>query len=81
MTDIDPHKLFETLGELKQAMKTAAEQREEMMKSIKELRADQETQKIEHAKLVNRGIGLLVGVGAAAGTAGSAVKGLLFSGG
>lgn len=81
MTDIDTNRLWEKLGEMSAAMKTAAAQREEMMADIKALRAEQIRQRQDHDKLVNRGYGVLLGVGTAAGGVGAAVKSMFFSGG
>lgn len=81
MTDIDQARLWETLGELRQSMRTAAVQREEMIGEIKALRAAQEQQRRDHDRLINRGYGAIVGVGAVAGSVGAAIKSLLFTGG
>lgn len=81
MSDLDPNRIWEKLGEMSAALKTAAAQREEMMADIKALRAEQIRQRQDHERLVNRGAGLLLGVGAAAGGAGAAIKSLFFSGG
>ncbi len=81
MTDIDQARLWETLGELRQSSRTAAVQREEMIGEIKALRAAQEQQRRDHDRLINRGYGAIVGVGAVAGSVGAAIKSLLFTGG
>jgi len=81
MTDIDQARLWETLGELRQSMRTAAVQREEMISEIKALRATQDQQRRDHDRLINRGYGAIVGVGAVAGSVGAAIKSLLFTGG
>jgi hypothetical protein len=81
MTEIDEARLWETLGELRQSSRAAAAQREEMIGEIKALRAAQEQQRRDHDRLINRGYGAIVGIGAVAGSVGAAVKSLLFTGG
>lgn len=81
MTDIDQTRLWHTLGTLEAAARTAAEQRQQVMDELRALRAEQEAQRRDHERLVNRGYGALLGVGAIAGSVGATLKGLLFPGG
>lgn len=77
---LDTQRLWTTLGELRESARTAAAQREEMMEEIKALRAEQQSQRRDHERLINRGYGVVLGVGALAGSAGAAIKSILWSG-
>lgn len=79
--DVSDARLWQTLGELRQAMRTAQVQREEMMAEIRALRAGQEAQRREHDRLVNRGYGVVLGIGLLAGSAGAAIKSFFTGGG
>lgn len=76
---IDQQRLWQTLGELREGMRQAAKQREELMGEVKALRADQERQRRDHDRLVNRGYGVVLGLGLLAGSAGAAIKSMLWS--
>lgn len=80
MSDLDQTRLWETLGELREAARQAATQREELMAELKSLRAEQQAQRRDHERLINRGYGVVLGVGALAGSAGAAIKSILWSG-
>jgi hypothetical protein len=77
---IDTQRLWQTLGQLQEAARQAAEQREHLMQEMRALRAAQDAQRRDHDRLVNRGYGAICAIGAIAGSAGAAVKTLLFSG-
>lgn len=80
MSDLDQTRLWQTLGELREAARQAAAQREELMTELKSLRAEQQAQRRDHERLINRGYGVVLGVGALAGSAGAAIKSILWSG-
>lgn len=79
-TDIDTDRLWRALGNLEAAARNADTQRAELIGEIKQLRAEQERQRRDHDRLVNRGYGAIVGVGAVAGSVGAAIKTLLTGG-
>ena len=81
MSDIDQHRLWQTLGELREGMRVAAAQREELMLEVKALRLDQQAQRRDHDRLVNRGYGVVLGIGLLAGSAGAAIKSFFVGGG
>lgn len=72
--DIDVERLWPTLGELRAAADHAKTQRAELIAKVERLTEAQARQRVDHDKLVNRGLGLLIGVGAVAGTAGAAMS-------
>lgn len=78
--DIDTDRLWRALGNLEAAARNADAQRAELIGEIKQLRAEQERQRRDHDRLVNRGYGAIVGVGAVAGSVGAAIKTLLTGG-
>ena len=78
---IDPQRLWQTLGTLQEAARVASEHRQQLMDEVRALRAEQTAQRRDHERLVNRGYGAIVGVGAVAGSIGATLKSLLFSGG
>jgi hypothetical protein len=78
--DIDTDRLWRALGNLEAAARNADAQRAELIGEIRQLRVEQERQRRDHDRLVNRGYGVLLGVGAIAGSVGAAVKSM-FTGG
>lgn len=74
MSEIDAERLWRTLGSLESEAKAARAQRAELIEKIEALRAEQERQRRDHERLVNRGYGALLGVGAIGGSIGAALK-------
>lgn len=74
MSEIDAERLWRTLGGLENEAKAARVQRAELIEKIESLRAEQEQQRRDHERLVNRGYGALLGVGAIGGSIGAAIK-------
>lgn len=74
MSDIDTERLWRTLGSLEAEAKVAREQRAELIRKIEAVSEAQSLQRRDHDRLVNRGYGAILGIGALAGSVGAAIK-------
>lgn len=79
MTEIDATRLWLLLGKLEESAKANETRHQQLLEEVRALRTSQEEQRRDHERLVNRGAGVLIGVGALAGGVGASLKQLLFT--
>jgi len=78
VSEIDAERLWRTLGSLENEAKAAREQRQELLRKLEAVSDAQTLQRRDHDRLVNRGYGAILGVGAVAGSVGAAIKSLIW---
>jgi hypothetical protein len=74
VSEIDAERLWRTLGGLENEAKAAREHRSELIRKVEALSDAQTLQRRDHDRLVNRGYGAILGIGAIAGSVGAAIK-------